>query len=179
MEKDIESKSSIVKVAIVGPESTGKSTLATELAKHFETEWVPEYARDYLDNLDRSYTEEDLLNIARGQVYLEDKLLRRVKKLLICDTNLIVIKIWSEHKYGHCDASILKEINRRYYDMHFLTGIDIPWEYDPQREHPHWRKYFYNKYYQELKTRNWPFLTINGSPEERLQTAISVIKSLL
>src|SRR6187402_1758917 len=96
------------KVAIIGPECTGKSELSQYLADHFNTEWVPEYARAYLDKLRRPYTQDDLLKIAHGQLRLEDEYTIDANNFLICDTNLYVIKIWSMFKYGNCQDEILK-----------------------------------------------------------------------
>ena len=125
----------IKKIVVIGPESTGKSTLSEALATALHTVWVPEYAREYLEHLNRPYSETDLQAIARGQLLKEGEVAPLVNKVLICDTDLYVIKVWSEHKYGRCHASILEEIARRKYDLYLLTGIDMPWSPDPLREH--------------------------------------------
>jgi NadR type nicotinamide-nucleotide adenylyltransferase len=178
MEKNAGAIRSIRKIAIVGPESTGKSTLAEMLARHYNTCWVKEYAREYIDNLTHPYQKKDLELIAKGQIRAEDDLSRTANDILICDTNLIVIKIWSEHKYGSCEDWILEEINTRPYDLHLLTYIDMPWEEDPQREHPDKRKYFYKIYKKELESRDFRFITIRGNMEERFQRAVSEINTL-
>src|SRR5262245_25992285 len=116
----------IRKVAVIGPECTGKSDLSAFLAQHFKTAWVPEYARGYLDNLTRPYAQHDLLTIAHGQLRIEDEFRRDANKVLICDTNLYVIKVWSEFKFGNVDNEILREINERKYDLYLLTYVDIP-----------------------------------------------------
>jgi NadR type nicotinamide-nucleotide adenylyltransferase len=179
VEKNASKDQKLKKIAIVGPESTGKSSLAQSLAKHYKTEWVPEFARQYLDDIDRPYTKDDLGIIALGQIDLEKKKEKKARKLLICDTNLIVIKIWSEHSYGHCDEWIVDDINHRFYDLYLLTYIDIPWEDDPLREHPHMRQYFYDVYLSELKNRNFPFVEIKGKWQARVNSSISAIDSLL
>jgi len=179
VEKNDESRGKILKVAIVGPESTGKTVLAETLAQHYSTEWVPEYARDYLDRINRPYTLEDLETIALEQLNLEDRLAKKVKNVLICDTNLLVIKIWSEFKYGFCPEWIRNEVQSRYYDIHLLTYIDIPWEEDPQREHPHKRQFLYDLYFNELQKIGVAFLEIKGSPEKRLARSIEAINFLL
>ncbi|UII28540.1 ATP-binding protein [Fulvivirga maritima] len=125
------------KVVITGPESTGKSTLSSLLAKQFGTVWVPEFARGYIDQLSREYQEDDLIAIAQGQLNSEKaKAVEAKNGLLICDTELIVIKIWAEHKYGSCPPEIIKGIKENRYELYLLTYIDIPWEEDPQREKP-------------------------------------------
>jgi len=166
------------KIAIIGPESTGKSTLSKQLADYFGTTWVPEFARQYLDIIARPYVESDLLAIARGQVETEDRLLGTANDFLFCDTTLIVLKVWSEHSYGRCDPWILDQLERVKYDYFFLTDIDMPWEEDPQREHPHKREYFFNLYKSYLDKGGFPYTLVSGNEEERLQTAIGKIKSL-
>ncbi|HYF70562.1 MAG TPA: ATP-binding protein [Ohtaekwangia sp.] len=167
------------KVAIIGPECTGKSDLSAFLADHFKTSWVPEYARGYIDNLVRPYTEDDLLIIAHGQLRLEESFSQTVEDVLICDTNLYVIKIWSEFKFGRCAQEILDEIETRPYDLYLLTYIDIPWEEDPQREHPEEREKLYSIYLQEMQQQNVPFIEIKGEKQQRRKTAIDAIEKLL
>lgn len=179
MEKDTQSKNRIRKVAIIGPESTGKTALARNLAEYYHTEWVPEYARDYLDSINRPYTRDDLEIIALEQINMEDRMEKKADQLLICDTTLLVIKIWSEFKYGYCAEWIRDEVNHRYYDLQFLTYIDIPWEKDPQREHPHKRKFLHDLYVRELKQLGIDFVEIRGSMEERMKTSIGKITALL
>ena len=169
----------IKKVAIIGPECTGKSELSQRLAEHFQTVWVPEYARGYLDNLTRPYQEHDLLTIAHGQLRLEDAYAFDVNKVMICDTNLNVIKIWSQVKFNHVHDDILKSIERRQYDLYLLTYIDIPWQEDPQREHPDKRQFLFDLYKRELENQSVPFVEIRGDREQRRKTAIDSIEKLL
>jgi NadR type nicotinamide-nucleotide adenylyltransferase len=167
------------KVAIIGPESTGKSELSEFLAKEFNTVWVPEYARTYLDNLQRPYQFADLTEIARGQVALEEALIAKANRVLICDTDLYVIKVWSAFKYGICDPQILEWIAMRRYDLYLLTYIDLPWEPDPYREHPDKRDALYKMYLEEMKNQRVPFVEIKGERADRRSVAISSIKDLL
>jgi NadR type nicotinamide-nucleotide adenylyltransferase len=169
----------IKRIAIVGPECTGKSSIALSLASHYQTTWVPEFARDYLNRLGREYVQSDLIEIAKGQLLTEDEHAQNAKQVLICDTNLVVIKIWSEFKYGNCDPEILKLLNSRKYDLHLLTDIDIPWENDPLREHPNERQTLFNIYQSELEKMKVPFIKISGSEEQRNSMAIRAIDQLL
>ncbi|MCF6401860.1 ATP-binding protein [Chitinophaga filiformis] len=171
----------MLKVVVIGPESTGKSTLSDQLAAHYQTVWVPEYARQYLEELPRPYEQHDLLTIAAGQLALEDKLAAQANRLLICDTDLHVIKVWSEHKYGACDPRILEQIATRPYNLYLLTYIDIPWEEDPQREYPDpaMREYFYNIYRDLVATSGVPWVEIKGSFEERKSLAVTAVDKLL
>jgi NadR type nicotinamide-nucleotide adenylyltransferase len=168
------------KVVVIGPESTGKSTLAQNLAGCFECIWVPEFAREYLENLRRPYEYDDLLNIARGQVRLEDELSLRSKELLICDTDLNVIKVWSEHKFGKVHPWIVDQINTRKYDLFLLTDIDIPWQEDPLREHPdpEMRKHFFSRYQKILLDMKVPFEVVSGNERQRLDLAVDIIKKI-
>jgi NadR type nicotinamide-nucleotide adenylyltransferase len=169
----------IRRIAVTGPESTGKSTLSERLADHYQTVWVPEYARTYIDGLDRPYTQADILAIAQGQVHLEKELASQARRLLICDTELLVAKVWSEHAFGECPEWIREQLEAQHYDLYLLTGIDIPWEPDPQREHPHLREHFYQLYRKELISRGWPYVEIGGSLLERMRQAIAAIDRLL
>lgn len=164
---------------ITGPESTGKSWLAQQLAKHYQALWVPERARAYLEELDRPYQESDLLQIAREQLELEDKLARKANKLLFCDTGMLVLKIWSEHSYGRCHPFILEQLQKREYSLSLLPNIDMPWEPDPQREHPHLREYFFTLYQQQLMESGRPFSIVSGSGKERLQNAIKAVDGII
>lgn len=168
-----------IRIAIVGPECTGKTQLSLALAKHYQTVWVPEYARQYIERLDRPYEYHDLLKIARWQVFTEDELALEANKVLICDTNLMIIKVWSEFKYEKCDSEIISLMKERKYDLHLLTNIDIPWENDPQREHPDKREYFFNLYKKELNEMNFQYIEISGLHQERLTTAIQAIDSMI
>lgn len=169
----------IKKIAIIGPECTGKSELSQYLSTYFNTCWVAEYARAYLENLDTPYQESDLLKIARGQISLEDEWEKEANGIMICDTNLLVIKIWSNFKYGRCDEEILRMIQNRTYDLHLLTYIDIPWQEDPQREHPEKREILWNIYKEELEMRNTPYIEIKGEREVRRAAAVNAIEQLL
>jgi len=165
----------IKRVAITGPESTGKSELAESLAKHFHTYWVPEVARDFLDNLDREYTYDDILQIAKNQIEEENRLAEEANGLLFCDTDLFVTKIWCEFKYGQCHPWILEQIEKLKYDLYLLTNIDLPWQPDPLREHPDNRKQLFDLYLKELKQRKLPFGIVNGIGSDRLINAIQMV----
>lgn len=172
---------SIKKIVVIGPESTGKSTLSHALAAQLQTVWVPEYARGYLEQLGRPYEEPDLLNIAHGQLKTEDALLLQANQLLVCDTDLQVIKVWSEAKYGRCDKKILEAIAARTYDMYLLTYTDVIWEDDPLREHslPEERAYFYNIYRDIVQSSGLPWADIRGTHEERVKLSLQAIGTLL
>lgn len=168
---------SLKKIAIIGPESTGKTKLAKHLAEHFETNWVPEFARDYLLNLNRSYEKDDLLEIAKGQIRLEDEIAAKSNGFLICDTNLIVLKIWSDNSFGETHPWILEQLQTRNYDFHLLTNVDIPWVHDPLREHPNMREHFFEKYRKYLIDHRIPFETVSGDGDHRKQAAVRLLEN--
>lgn len=169
----------IIRVAIVGPESTGKTTLAEQLAKHYHTVFVAEYAREYIDRLNRPYSIDDIVAISKRQMELEDAIAAKARKLLVCDTNLLVTKIWAEFKYGICPEWLEAEYHKRHYALCLLCNIDIPWEPDPQREHPHLREELFSVYKRKLDEQKAPYIIISGLYEARKKTAINAIDTLL
>lgn len=169
------------KIVIIGPESTGKSTLSRKLAAHFDEPWVPEFAREYLDHLDRPYRYEDLLAIAKGQLKNEEEMSGRATYKLFCDTDLRVIRVWSEHRFKQTHSWINQQIRERKYALYLLTAIDIPWQDDPQREHPdpEMRQYFMQVYENEMRSSGVPWIKISGTEENRFQTAIEFMGKML
>jgi nicotinamide riboside kinase len=168
-----------IKIAIVGPESTGKSSLALDLSRHFNSPFVPEVARAYLKKHGPDYGYNDLKKIATLQCEAEDLFLTSDPPLLFCDTTLMVIKIWSEFKYQRCDDWIIAEEKSRPYDLFLLTDIDLPWEQDPLREHPDKRKELFTEYYRYLIRLNRPFHIVFGSDQERTNRAIQLTTTFL
>ena len=168
------------RILILGPESTGKSTLAEKLAKHFAEPWVPEVAREYLEKLDRPYAYEDLLKIGIQQMQMEDELAMQAHNYLFCDTDLRVIQVWSQHRYGKVDPWVLEELARRTYDLILLCAPDLPWQADPLREHPEleMRQQFFEIYQQLSQASGFPWILVSGDTDKRLSTAIQAVGSL-
>lgn len=167
------------KIVLTGPESTGKTTLAGQLSAHFGTVWVPEFARQYLDGLGRPYAQDDLLEIARGQVALEEEMAGQSDGLLFLDTSLEVLKIWSELRYGHCHPWILEQVQQRQADHYLLCLPDLPWASDPQRENPNDRAVLLEIYRRELTTLGADFTEVNGQGGERFQNALDAVKNFI
>jgi NadR type nicotinamide-nucleotide adenylyltransferase len=165
------------RIAIIGPESTGKTDLAMALAKQYNGEFVPEFAREYLNKLSRPYIQDDLLQIAKGQI----KSVQAVggANFLFADTDLHVIKIWSEHKYKNCDPWIFEQLEKQTFDLYILTYYDTPYEQDPLRENPNERAYFFEIYKKHLEDSRLPFFIVKRSREERLKMAMNKIDALL
>ena len=159
------------KIIVTGPESSGKSTLCKALSIHFKIPFTKEYAREYLNDLDREYKQYDLLKIAKRQLQSE-----QITQLL--DTDLITIKIWSKYKYGNCDKWILDQIERQKSENRFylLCKPDIPWKADNQRESPHEREELFEIYKKELEHLRHTYFIIEG--EERKEKSISKLSSL-
>ena len=172
----------VIKIALYGPESTGKTTLAQQLAAAFNTLWVPEFARDYLqkkwDATQQICQPEDLLPIAIGQIQQENEALAKANQYLFCDTNLLVTKVFSELYYGSCDPILATAAQNHNYDLVFLTDVDFPWEKDDLRDKPENRQETLAVYEQALKENNKPYIKISGNKEERLTKAIQIIKDL-
>jgi NadR type nicotinamide-nucleotide adenylyltransferase len=169
------------KIVVIGPESTGKSTLCEGLAAHYHTGWVREYAREYLEEHGMNYNYETLTKIARGQLALEDVGAARGDGLLFIDTDLYVIKVWSEYVFGRCEVWILDEIVRRKYDAYLLCNTDLPWADDPLREYPDpgIRERLFHIYKDLLVNQTVPWAVVSGMADERLERAIGAVGRLL
>lgn len=176
----------VKKIVVIGPESTGKSTLCEKLAAHYNTLWVPEYAREYLEKHGTDYTYEDLLPIAKGQIEQEEKITvelllepyaSRLQPYVVIDTDMYVMKVWAEYVFNNCHNWILNRIAERKYDLYLLCDVDLPWVEDQLREYPDARirqKLFY--FYKELmENQSMPWTVISGNYEERLDKAIQFI----
>ena len=164
------------KIVIIGPESTGKSTLCEQLAAHYKTDWVKEYAREYLLTNGKSYTYDNLLDIAKGQIEKEDHVAENLSTLFI-DTDMYVMKVWSEFVFQKCDNWILNRIVERKYDLYLLCNIDLPWIKDELREYPDLvsREKLYYYYKESIIEQNIPWVDISGTYNERLQKAITAV----
>lgn len=165
----------IKKIAIVGAESTGKSALAEALAAHHQCLWVPEFARQYLSEINRPYNAADVETIARGQIALEDQLEAQSQGLLFCDTNLWVIKVWMDNAFGNTPDWIWQELNSRRYHLHVVTDFEIPYEPDPLREHPEQRPHFTALYRKLLEAHKVPYVYAKGT----LAARVALVSSLL
>ncbi len=162
----------IKKIVLFGSESTGKTTLAQQLAIFYKTVWVPEFAREYLENERINVQYSDVIPIAKGQLMAEDRLIERANKLLICDTNILETKVYSDVYFGTSPEWLSDEIKNREYDFYLLTNIDVEWSPDPLRDKPHQRKEMHNLFKNELLSRQLPFAEISGLEEVRLKNAI-------
>ena len=190
------------KIVIIGPESTGKSTLCEQLAEHYGTLWCPEYAREYLLKHGKKYNYDDLLTIAKGQIALEDEYIEKVNSqwsivnkkdptnspftihhspLLFIDTDMYVMKVWCEFVFGKCHRYILDQIAERKYDLYLLCNTDLPWVKDELREYPDLktRERLYHIYKDIMISQEVPWVEISGDSDERLAKAIVGVNKIL
>ncbi len=172
-------KSQPIKIAIVGPESTGKSSMAQYLAQELNTWSVPEYARYYCKNLERQYTFQDELNMFYGQIALEDAFLAMNPEVLVCDTTFLTVKIWSDHLFHHSAEEVLQELSSRSYDLYLLMNIDLPWVDDPLRDFPNDRAHFLSVWEKELANLSAEVVLISGLGEERMQAGLNAALNFL
>lgn len=170
------------KIVILGPESTGKSTLCASLAGHYHCSWVPEFARKYLLELGRPYNFDDLLVIAKGQLRAEDEITKQAKEsFLFIDTDMYVMKVWCEFVFGKCHSFILDQIVEREYDLYLLCNTDLPWVKDELREYPDLenRNKLFHIYKDLMINQHKPWAEISGHDGERLKQGISAVKTLM
>ena len=185
MEKKLrQQNSNLVKVVLFGPESTGKTTLSGQLARHYNTVWTPEFAREYLQdkwNNERKVCEQkDIIPIAEGQITLENELAKKADKVLICDTDLLETKVYSEEYYGgFVDPELDKAAIENSYDIYFLTYIDTPWEADDLRDKPGERLEMFNAFESTLQKYKRPYILLKGDKETRFKKAIETIDNIL
>jgi NadR type nicotinamide-nucleotide adenylyltransferase len=184
--------SDVIKIVAIGPESTGKSTLCTKLAEHYSTNWCREYAREYLLKNGTIYTFEDLLNIAEGQLKLEEEATHECIRLhieqnkqgrpvLFIDTDMYVMKVWCEFVFGKCHPKILNQIVERKYEGYLLCKPDLPWVKDELREYPDLvtRETLYHHYKDLLINQSRPWVEVIGKDAERLNSTIQWVDQLI
>jgi NadR type nicotinamide-nucleotide adenylyltransferase len=191
----------VKKIVVLGPESTGKSYLCAQLAAHYQTQWVPEFARKYLLANGKAYTQGDLYTIAMGQLAAEDAAVESILASktttdhsiaasahtsdkpfypLLIDTDMYVMKVWSEIVFHQCDNRILNAIAQRSYDLYLLCDTDLPWIADELREYPDLavRQTIFQYYKDAMLNQHVPFTIISGNTEERFTMALEAIEQL-
>ena len=170
----------MIKVAILGPESTGKTELAQQLAQHFKAPWVPEYAREYVENLTVPYVYEDVCNIALKQIE-EEKFYENTStndQFVFFDTDLIITKVWFEYRFKKIPEFLIKRLKTGFFDLYLLCAPDLPWQADPVREHGEDRDYFFDWYKREIEQCGKPFVVVTGIGKQRIQNALKAVEIL-
>lgn len=169
-----------IKIAVVGPESTGKSTIAAQLAQYYDTVCIPEYAREYCRHLNRQYTMQDEMNMFYGQLALERSLVPFARNgLLICDTMFLTIKVWCDHLFGHTPQQVHDELRRHPYDFFLLMDVDLPWIDDPLRDFPDLREHFMQVWHEELQAIDANYVVVSGTGDLRYENALRAVMSFL
>jgi len=167
----------MIKIAILGPESTGKTELTQQLAKHFKTSWVPEYAREYVEKLLEPYTYEDVCKIAERQIEEENKYNKdTTKNLIFFDTELIITKVWFEYKFNKVPEFVTNWMQDHSFEFYLLCAPDLEWEFDPVREHGDDRDYFFDWYQREIEQTTKPYVIVKGFGNQRFQNALQAIE---
>lgn len=168
-------KTPVKKIALLGPESSGKTTLCRQLAEHYHTVWVPEYARDHIVALKRDYTLDDILFSAKQQLENEDRQLKKANRFLFCDTELLIAKVWCEDAFQQSPPWLEETIRQHTYDLYLLSLPDIPFKADAVRENPHRRGFFFDWYRRELEQRGFTYEVLSGLGDQRFKNAINLI----
>ena len=188
------------KIVVIGPESTGKSSLCAELAAHYHTAWCPEYAREFLLRQGMNYTYEDLLTIARSQIEMEENYIESISgraadisgpgngepnrpagPVLFIDTDMYVMKVWCEFVFGKCHTWILDQIAHRKYDLYLLCNTDLAWVRDELREYPDLesRQRLFHIYKDAMVNQKTPWIEISGDYQARFRKAVQAVDKLL
>lgn len=170
----------VINIVITGPESAGKSVLSQQLADHYHTLYIPEYARDYIGGLGRKYCEADLVHIAQKQIEEKEKYSHIANRILFLDTFLIITKIWFEEVYHFCPVWLDRSLRESDIDLFLLCNTDLEWVPDPLRENGgERREYLFKRYEQELKHYNFHYGIVKGTNEERLRNAIRIVEKFV
>ena len=169
------------KIAILGPESTGKTELAASLAAHFQSPWVPEYAREYVEKLTENYTFNDVSNIARKQIELEKQFenTNNESDFVFFDTDLIITKVWFQYCYHEIPDFVTERLKQGFFDLYLLCEPDLPWQPDPVREHGSDRAFFFDWYKKEAEQTGKPVVIVNGKGAQRTLNAINAINQFI
>lgn len=176
------------RVCVIGPESTGKSGLTEKLARHYDTVWVPEYARSLLAEYEKNRGYEpgevrlaDIATIARGQMVTEESQARRCNRILFCDTDPMTTVYWSYFYFGKCPDWVAKESEARKYDLYLLSDVDVPWEDDGMRPMADFakRNAFFESIKRGLAKKNIPHVIISGNWEQRFAQARNAVDTLM
>ncbi|BDA79963.1 transcriptional regulator NadR [Leptospira kobayashii] len=176
---EIERPYFLKRIVITGSESVGKTTLSEKLAEQFQTNWVPEYAREYLEEKKRFVIREDIPYIAFGHLKSEIEFAKNANRILFLDTDLLTTKIYSEHYFDFCPEWLKDSAYQLQYDDSLFLDIDVPWEEDPLRDLGHIRSEMKNKFINEMKSAKRKFHMIRGSFVDREKNAMEKIESIL
>jgi NadR type nicotinamide-nucleotide adenylyltransferase len=163
-------------VTLIGAESTGKTTLARDLAKYFDSPWIAEYARFYVEQIRSDYGYEDVVNIAKAQIWLWEQAISARPKLLFMDTDLVITKYWFLEVYGRMPQWLDEQLKRMLPDLYLFCDTDLPWEFDPARENPgERRQYLSQLYLREIQKYNVEVRIVKGIGRRRFDNALKFV----
>lgn len=170
----------IIKIAVVGPECTGKSVIAAQLAQRFNTICVPEFSRTYCQGLNRNYTMEDEMNIFYGQLATEAAMLEDVSSgVVFMDTMFLTVKIWCDHLFGYTPQAVLDALEKVHYDLYLLMDVDLPWVEDELRDFPTLREHFMSVWISELEAIGADYKLVSGLGDKRLENAENIVRAYI
>ncbi len=169
----------VKRIAVLGPESTGKSVLSKQLSERFNTVFVKEYSRDYFLNREYSYNIHDLEKIALQQLNNEQNLYTKANNIIICDTEFITLKVWSDVVFGKTPTAITNLITSHMYDLYLLCNLDVEWEPDPLRNNSHNRQEIYNRFVSELEHHNLNYRIVSGTNDDRVKNAVTFVQQTI
>lgn len=171
----------MIKIAVIGPESTGKTALTQQLSEKYRAPWIPEYARGYVENLQQAYTYEDVCAIAQHQLEVENTLSLRFPEasFVFFDTELIITKVWFEYCYNNVPAFVSEHMKQHSMDFYLLCFPDLAWEPDAVREHGTDRDFFFEWYRREIEQTGKPYVIVNGTGPDRLHNATAAVESYI
>jgi NadR type nicotinamide-nucleotide adenylyltransferase len=164
------------RVAVLGAESTGKTSLARSLALRFQTVWVPEYTREFMRVTHDEFQVSDIEKTVREQLAQEERLINNANQFIFIDSELIMAHVCCVDVFGKCPKWIEEEMSTHRYDLYLLTANDLPWMPDPARMNAQRRDYFFNWYKRELDSHQLPYEIVTGRYEARLLSAINAIR---
>lgn len=165
----------MIRIAITGPESSGKTTLCKSLSEYYKVDCIPEFARNYLEKSKGKYNQSDLDSIGKGQleaVELSDA------DVVVCDSDFSVLEIWSQYKFNNVSEYLNSLVEKEIFDLHILCAPDIPWEEDPLRENPDNRDELFELYLLSLKKHGKNFIVVSGTHTERVKKSLNSIDLL-
>lgn len=168
-------------VCVTGPESTGKSTLSWQLAVSLGAVWVPELARALLPRLmkEGAYSLADVERIADAQQAAEQSAFAAGHRLIVADTDLTVIAVWCDVRFGRVPDSVLRGLDSAAPRLTLLSAPDLPWQADELRENPHDRAELFERYEKLLDSLGWRYHAVTGSGESRTSQALEYVKDEL
>ena len=170
----------IIRIVVTGPESTGKTTICEFLANHYETKFVPEYAREYVENLQRPYHYTDVEKIARKQLELEQEYINQAGSILFYDTFLVVTLVWFEAVYNRVPIWLDSAVKTHLPHHFLLMDTDLPWVPDQVRENGgEKRQQLFERYKETIQNLGCSYTIIRGSEDLRRENAMQAVNRLI